>query len=107
MYRQKFMKFLLIAMIGALCGALFIDSMGGEGVDVFLGLLVGAGIPSGWMLSGKVLGGFLVGSLPIMAVSIMIRVMIAIVVGMIAFPIMLVYYIIQMCREKVQVKDDV
>lgn len=102
MYREELKKMLLKGLLGFVIGVVAAASMGPESGKVVGCLLLGlyfAGLPYGWQLSGKVIGGWVIGSVPIMAVAFAVRLIISVLVGCFAYPVALVYYIIQAMRE--------
>ena len=95
-YKKELMKVLIKAVIGAIIGFGL-----GAGLDtsaVFMAI-VGAGIPFGWRLISMIvpfnLVGFSVGVLIFWVVKLSISAMI----GVIALPILVVYYIIRIVME--------
>lgn len=102
MYREELKRMLLKGLLGFVIGVAIAASMGPESGKAVGCLMLGlyfAGLPYGWQLSGKVIGGWVVGSVPIMATALVVRILISLLVGCFAYPIALVYYIIQARKE--------
>ncbi len=102
MYREKFRNLLLSGVLGMVIGVVFITSMESNvqiGEIIMVGLMF-AGLPYGWKLSGRVVGGgVVVGHIVIMLFVIAFRFAIALMTGCIAYPVVLIYTVIQMMKE--------
>jgi len=102
---KEYLKKLIIkGVIGFVIGAVLVKSQGST--ELWEPLLMGfifAGVPYGWQLSGKALGGLMViGSLPVMAVALILRLVMAIIVGWIAYPIALIGTVIKLRNKSNQ-----
>ena len=98
MYKERLRKLIIKGIIGFAIGFIFALSTSPEfGFFGFcaIGLFM-AGLPYGWELSGRIIGGwFVIGHIAIMLIAFMLRFVMAMLVGWIAYPIALVYYIIK------------
>ena len=102
MCKEELRKLILKGIIGFIIGFIFAFTTSpdfGLGGACIIGFFL-AGLPYGWQLSGRVVGGWMIiGHIGIMLIAFAIRLMIAIMVGWIAYPIALVYYIVK-SRQK-------
>ena len=98
MYKEELRKLIIKGVIGFAIGFIFTFCTSpdfGFGGACIIGFFF-AGLPYGWQLSGKVVGGWIViGHIVIMLFAFALRLMIAIMTGWIAYPIALVYYIVK------------
>ena len=106
MCRQELKKLIIMGVIGFIIGIIMVTSTStpddpGTYV-VAMALAMGffmAGLPYGWQLSGKLLGGLLViGSIPVMVIAFILRLILAMIIGWIAYPIALIYHIVKVCQ---------
>lgn len=98
MYKEELKKLIVYGVIGFIIGFIFTFStspeMGIKGACI-MGIFF-AGLPYGWKLSGKVVGGWIVvGNIAIMIITFALRALISMIIGWIAYPIALIYYIIK------------
>ncbi len=99
MYQEKVRYLLKLGLFGYIGGLVVMSGLMMEFGDVLTWLFAGfacAGIPYGWILSEKLLGGlFVVGSIPVMLIAFMLRGIAAIFTGWFAYPVVLIYNIIK------------
>lgn len=97
-YRDLLKRHIMKGLVGFIAGFLFAICRSpdfGVAGAALIGLFL-AGVPYGWQLSGKVVGGHLViGHVLVMLFAFVIRVILAVFVGWVAYPIALVYYLIK------------
>jgi len=98
MYKEELRKLIIKGIIGFAIGFIFTlctsPDFGFFGFCV-IGFFM-AGLPYGWELSGRIIGGgFIIGHIAIMLIAFMLRFVVAMLVGWIAYPIALVYYIVK------------
>lgn len=95
-YKKELGKVLIKAVIGAIIG---FGLAAGLETSASLLALVGAGIPFGWKLFGMIIPfnliGFSVGAIFFW----MIKFSISAVVGIVALPILIIYYIIKIVQQ--------
>ena len=102
MYKDKLIKLIIKGVIGMVIGILLVlFTMPDAGLTVLLTIgMFFAGLPYGWQLSGKVVGGLIVvGSAPVMIFAFMLRLFVSILVGWIAYPIALIYTIVKVVKS--------
>ena len=102
MYKEELRKLILKGIIGFVIGFGFTLTMSPDfgfcGACV-IGFFL-AGLPYGWTLSSRAVGGWMViDHIGIMLIAFAIRLMIAIMVGWVAYPVALVYYIVKSRQE--------
>ena len=98
MYKKELCSLIIKGIIGFFIGIAFItnNTSNPELPGVLLFAFFFSGLPYGWQLSGRVVGGWMViGSIPVMMVAFLIRFIIALATGWIAYPIALVYHIVK------------
>lgn len=101
MYQEALRKLIIKGIIGFVIGfilALCISPEFGFWGYCIIGFVM-AGVPYGWELVGRVIGGFVVGHIAIMIVSFILRAAASMLIGWIAYPIALVYHIVMACRK--------
>jgi len=103
MYQERVKALIKKGIIGFAIGAVFMLGMGEDvGSIVLMGIFF-TGLPYGWQLSGKVVGGWVaIGGLAFMFMALLARVLIAMLIGGIAYPIALIYNIVKAVQEKKQ-----
>jgi len=93
MYKEKLRSLVIKGLLGFALGVIFAFIRSPElglGFALLIGLLF-AGLPYGWQLSGKIVGDlFVIGNIGIMLIAFVLRAMLALITGLIAFPIVLV-----------------
>lgn len=89
--KEELKKLIIKGLIGVVVGVILATSSGDkEWWGVLLFAIFFAGVPYGWQLSGKVITFGVVGSLPVMIIFYMLRLVVAMVTGWIAYPIALI-----------------
>lgn len=89
--KEELKKLIIKGLIGVVVGVVLATSTGDrEWWGVLLFAIFFAGVPYGWQLSGKVITFGVVGSLPVMIIFYMLRLVVAMVTGWIAYPIALI-----------------
>ena len=104
MYREKFKKFLIFAVIGALIGFLVgLENWDGAWGMLWLFIWAGAGAASGWVALEKVFGRyFFIGNPIYVIVAYCFRFGFSLGVGLFAFPVRLFYYISKIRQEEIK-----
>ena len=102
MYRNELKRLLLMGIPGFVVGLVafgsMVDSPSGI-IAVILGSILFSSIPHGWITSSRVLGGLVIGSLPIMVVAFILRAVAAVLTGWVSYPIALLICFIRMRKE--------
>lgn len=102
MYKEELKKLILYGIIGFVIGFIFTSSTSPEmgfGGACVIGLFF-AGLPYGWKISGYIIGGWIiVGNIAVMIIAFFIRVIVSLIIGWIAYPIAMIYYIIKVCKN--------
>lgn len=89
--KEELKKLIIKGLIGVVVGVVLATSTGDrEWWGVLIFAIFFAGVPYGWQLSGKVITFGVVGSLPVMIIFYMLRLVVAMVTGWIAYPIALI-----------------
>ena len=102
MEKENLFKLIIQGVIGLIIGIILAIST--MDIGFFSTLIFGlffAGLPYGWSLSSKFVGALLISTSPVVLVcSFMLKLIISIFVGWIAYPIMLVYTIFKVISNK-------
>lgn len=102
MYKEQLRGLIIKGIFGFIIGVIFAFIRSPE-LGIRFALIIGfvfAGVPYGWQLSGRITGGMLVtGNIGIMIIAFVLRAMLAMITGCIAYPIMLAYTFIKSKRE--------
>jgi len=99
-YKEKLKKHIVLGIAGFVAGTLFALFRSPDfGWGACLIGFFFAGVPYGWQLSKRVVSGIVVGHVGVMLIAFAIRVIIAIMIGWVAYPIALVYYIVKAKHE--------
>lgn len=105
-YKEKLKKHIIWGIIGFVIGTLYAILQSPEfGWNACLIGFFFAGVPYGWQLSKRIVSGIVVGHIFIMLMAFAIRLCIAILVGWVAYPITLIYYIVKTKQEKSNTLD--
>ncbi len=103
MYKEKLQSMIIKGVIGFIIGFAFAYFSFETTFEFWGGCTVGicfAGLPYGWELFGKILGGWIIGGeLAVLVIAFMIRLIGSLLLGWISYPIALVFYIIKAIRE--------
>lgn len=95
-YKNQLSKTLLYATISSVVFILiFVGIMNKSETSIWPGVIAGlfyAGVPSGWSITGKVFGGWFVTGIT-GVVILVVRLMLAVVIGLFALPIQTIYYL--------------
>lgn len=95
--KEELKKLIIKGLIGVVVGVVLATSTGDrEWWGVLIFAIFFAGVPYGWQLSGKVITFGVVGSLPAMIIFYMLRLVVAMVTGWIAYPIALIRAIVRL-----------
>lgn len=103
MYNGELKKLIIKGVIGFALGFIFTlcympeaGALGYCGIGIFT-----AGLPYGWELSGRIIGGKLVlGHIVIMLFAFVLRFVVAMLVGWVAYPIALVHCIVKFRKNE-------
>lgn len=101
-YRSRLVEFIVKGIVGLIIGTvLFSITDPGCGFwNAFQSGLFFFGVPLGWHLTGKVIGGYIIGSLPIMIGVFLVRLVAAFFIGTFSYPVVLAYYAVMAWRER-------
>ncbi|MBQ7898056.1 MAG: hypothetical protein IJ323_06495 [Clostridia bacterium] len=103
MEKDNLFKLIIQGIIGMVIGIIL--AMSAMDSSFFSAIILGlffAGLPYGWSLSTKYIGGMLISSNPaVLVCSFMLKLVISIFIGWIAYPIMLIYTIYKVISNKV------
>ncbi len=95
--KEELKKLIIKGLIGVVVGVILATSTGDKGWwGVLLFAIFFAGVPYGWQLSGKVITFGVVGSLPVMIIFYMLRLVVAMVTGWVAYPIALIRAVVRL-----------
>lgn len=95
--KEELKKLIIKGLIGVVVGVVLATSTGDkEWWGVLLFAIFFAGVPYGWQLSGKVITFGVVGSLPVMIIFYMLRLVVAMVTGWVAYPIALIRAVVRL-----------
>lgn len=95
--KEELKKLIIKGLIGVVVGVILATSTGDkEWWGVLLFAIFFAGVPYGWQLSGKVIIFGVVGSLPVMIIFYMLRLVVAMVTGWVAYPIALIRAVVRL-----------
>ena len=95
--KEELKKLIIKGLIGVVVGVILATSTGDrEWWGVLIFAIFFAGVPYGWQLSGKVITFGVVGSLPVMIIFYMLRLVVAMVTGWIAYPIALIQAVVRL-----------
>ena len=95
--KEELKKLIIEGLIGVAVGVVLATSTGDrEWWGVLIFAIFFAGVPYGWQLSGKVITFGVVGSLPAMIIFYMLRLVVAMVTGWIAYPIALIQAVVRL-----------
>lgn len=103
LYKEKLEGMIIKGVIGFIIG-FTLACFAFEAFDFWGNCIFGlifAGAPYGWELFGKVLGGLtIIGGGAVLVCMFMLRLFASIILGWIAYPIALIYYIIKHTKNK-------
>lgn len=95
--KEELKKLIIKGLIGVVVGVILATSSGDkEWWGVLLFAIFFAGVPYGWQLSGKVITFGVVESLPVMIIFYMLRLVVAMVTGWVAYPIALIRAVVRL-----------
>lgn len=95
--KEELKKLIIKGLIGVVAGVILATSSGDkEWWGVLLFAIFFVGVPYGWQLSGKVITFGVVGSLPVMIIFYMLRLVVAMVTGWVAYPIALIRAVVRL-----------
>ena len=95
--KEELKRLIIKGLIGVAVGVVLAISSGDKDWwGVLLFAIFFAGVPYGWQLSGKVITFGVVGSLPVMIIFYMLRLVVAMVTGWVAYPIALIRAIVRL-----------
>lgn len=95
--KKELKKLIIKGLIGVVVGVVLATSSGDKDWwGVLLFAIFFAGVPYGWQLSGKVITFGVVGSLPVMIIFYMLRLVVAMVTGWVAYPIALIRAVVRL-----------
>lgn len=99
--KENIKKLIRKGIIGIAIGLIVVSSLGDRTfLSYALGVACFTGVPYGWELSGRVITFGVVGSLPIMIIFYMLRLVVALLVGWIAYPIALIRAILRLRKPE-------
>ena len=97
-YKNQLSKTLIYAVISfAIFTSIFVGIMGNSGASIIPAVLAGilySGIPSGWAITRKVFGGWIVTGY-IGIVLLVFRLMLSVIIGVFSLPIQIVHYAVK------------
>ena len=97
-YKNQLNKTLVYAAISfVVFTSIFSGMMSNTGVSIMPGVLAGifySGVPSGWAITRKVFGGWIVTGY-IGIVLLVFRLMLSVIIGVFSLPIQIVYYAVK------------
>lgn len=95
--KENIKKLIRKGIIGIVIGLIVVSSLSDRTfLSYVLGVVCFTGVPYGWELSGRVITFGVVGSLPIMIIFYMLRLVVALLVGWVAYPIALIRAILRL-----------
>lgn len=95
--KEELKKLIIKGLIGVVVGVILATSSGDkEWWSVLLFAIFFAGVPYGWQLSGKVITFGVAGSLPVMIIFYVLRLVVVMVTGWVAYPIALIRAIVRL-----------
>lgn len=95
--KEELKKLIIKGLIGVVVGVILATGSGDkEWWGALLFAIFFAGVPYGWQLSGKVITFGVVGSLPVMIIFYMLRLVVAMVTGWVAYPIALIRAVVRL-----------
>jgi hypothetical protein len=94
-YVEQLTKTIAFAVVAVIVSQLVLSvSSTPSDVSIFPSLLL-AGIPSGWSIINHILGGWIIIGGPIGLIFLLFRFFLAVIIGIFALPIKIIYYIIK------------
>lgn len=104
-YRDRLVEFIWKGIVGLIIGTAFfgITDPGCGFWSAFQSGLLFFGVPLGWHLTGKVIGGWIIGSLPVMIGVFLVRFVAAFLIGTFSYPVVLAYYAVMAWHERTAV----
>lgn len=95
--KEELKKLIIKGLIGVVVGVILATGSGDkEWWGALLFAIFFAGVPYGWQLSGKVITFGVAGSLPVMIIFYMLRLVVAMVTGWVAYPIALIRAVVRL-----------
>lgn len=94
--KDELKKLIIKGLIGTAAGILIATSSGKDWWGILLFPILFAGVPYGWQLSSKIITFGVAGSLPVMFIFYMLRLVVAMVIGWIAYPFALIKAIVRL-----------
>ena len=95
--KEELKKLIIKGLICVVVGVILATGSGDkEWWGALLFAIFFAGVPYGWQLSGKVITFGVVGSLPVMIIFYMLRLVVAMVTGWVAYPIALIRAVVRL-----------
>lgn len=95
--KEELKKLIIKGLIGVVVGVVLATSSGDKDWwGVLLFAIFFAGVPYGWQLSGKVITFGVAGNLPVMIIFYVLRLVVAMVTGWVAYPIALIRAIVRL-----------
>lgn len=94
-YVEQLTKTLVYAVVAVIVSQIFLSVTSVPSASTIFASLFLAGIPSGWSIINHILGGWTIIGGPIGLAFLFIRFCLAVMIGIFALPIKVVYYIIK------------
>ena len=99
--KEELKRLVIKGLLGVVLGIVLATSTGDKGLwGILLFAVFFAGVPYGWQISGRIINFGVVGSLPVMFIFYMLRLVVAMVTGWVAYPIALIRTIAALRRTK-------
>ncbi len=102
--KAELKKLIIKGIVGFAIGFFIVNGQDPEAIReaLLMGILF-AGVPHGWLVARNILGGlYVVGSLPVMAIAFILRLIVALFIGWIVYPIALIKTIVKLSKEAKQ-----
>ena len=99
--KAELKKLIIKGMIGFAIGFFIVNGQDPDafGQALLMGILF-AGVPHGWFVARGIFGGlYVVGSLPVMVTAFVLRLIVALIIGWIVYPVALIRTIVNLSKE--------
>lgn len=96
-YVEQLTKTIAFAVVAVIASQLLLSVSSMPSNSTIFASLFLAGIPSGWSIINHILGGWTIIGGPIGLIFLLFRFFLAVMIGIFALPIKIIYYIIKIC----------